>query len=71
MCWAVPGRITEINGKRAKIVLSGVEKDISLDLIDNAAIGDYVMIHAGYAIEKVRPEDAEFTIDFFNKEGRI
>lgn len=71
MCWAVPGRIISIDGKRARITLSGVEKEISLDLMENAAIGDYVLIHAGYAIEKVSASDAEFTIDFFNKEGKI
>ena len=68
MCWSKPGRITEIKEQKAKVYLSGVERDIALDLITDAKIGEYVLIHAGYAIQKVDEEMAKFTIDFFKGE---
>ncbi len=65
MCWSVPGRITDIKEQTARVDISGVERDIALDLITDAKIGEYVLIHAGYAIQKVDEEMARFTIDFF------
>ncbi len=71
MCWSVPGKIIEINGSIGTIVLSGVKKDIPLDLIDDPKIGDYVLIHAGYAIQKVDEEKADFTANFFKEKGKL
>lgn len=71
MCWAIPGKIISIDGKKGVVKLEGLEKEISLELIDGPAIDDYVLIHAGYAIQKVDKERAEFTIDFFNNEGNV
>ena len=53
----------------AKVEISGVHKDVGLDLIDDSAIGEYVLVHAGYVIQKVNEESAKFTIDFFKKRG--
>ncbi len=65
MCWAVPGRMIEIDGTTGIVELSGVKKDIALDLLSDVSIGDYVLVHAGYAIKKVDEERAKFTINFF------
>jgi len=65
MCWSIPGKIVSIEGKTAKVEISGVQKNIGLDLIDSASVGEYVLVHAGYAIQKVDEEKANFTIDFF------
>ncbi|MDP8258562.1 MAG: HypC/HybG/HupF family hydrogenase formation chaperone [Candidatus Aadella gelida] len=65
MCWSVPGKITEIKGKIATIELSGIKKDVALDLISEPEVGEYVLVHAGYALQKVSEEKAKFTIDFF------
>lgn len=64
MCWSIPAKITEINGNIACAEIGGVSKEIVLDLIDGPSIGDYVLVHAGYAIQKVSNEKAEFTKDF-------
>ena len=69
MCWSIPGKIISICDNTAKVEISGVHKDVGLDLIDNPAIGEYVLVHAGYAIQKVNEESAKFTIDFFKKRG--
>ncbi|MDP8299426.1 MAG: HypC/HybG/HupF family hydrogenase formation chaperone [Candidatus Tantalella remota] len=65
MCWSVPGRIVDIEEQKARVDISGVERDIALDLITDPKVGDYVLIHAGYAIQKVDEEQAKFTIEFF------
>jgi len=69
MCWSIPGKIIEINDNIAKIELAGVTKEVGLDLIDDPKVGEYLLIHAGYAIQKVDEESAKFTIDFLN--GKI
>lgn len=68
MCWGVPGKIIEIKGKTGIIQIENISKEISLDLLTDVQVGDFVVVHAGYAIEKVKPEDAEFTIKFFKGE---
>ena len=65
MCWSVPGKIQSIAGNAAQVEISGISRKVSLDLIENPAVGDYVLVHAGYAIEKVDEGKALFTIDFF------
>lgn len=62
MCLGIPGKIIEITGETATIDVAGTRKDASLRLMDNAAIGDYVIVHAGFAIEKVDTERAEETL---------
>ncbi len=68
MCWSVPGKIVELKSANiASVELSGVTRDVSLDLIDDAKVGEYLLVHAGYALQKVDEEKAKFTIDFFNQ----
>jgi hydrogenase expression/formation protein HypC len=66
MCLAIPARVVELlPGMRAIVDLSGVRKDVSIDLVDDAQVGDYVIIHVGYAIGKIDPEEAERTLVLF------
>jgi hydrogenase expression/formation protein HypC len=62
MCLAVPSRIIEINDALAKVEVDGVVREASLMLLEDAGIGDYVIIHAGFAISKVDEEAALQTI---------
>lgn len=59
MCLAVPLKIIEINGKNAVGERHGIKRNIRLDFIASPQIGDYVMVHAGFAIEKMSAEQAE------------
>ena len=59
MCLGIPGKIIEITGETATIDVAGTRKDASLRLMEKAAVGDYVIIHAGFAIEKVDTKRAE------------
>ena len=66
MCLAIPARVVELlPGMRAIVDLSGVRKEVSIDLVDDALVGDYVIIHVGYAIGKIDPEEAERTLSLF------
>ncbi len=63
MCLAIPALIIEKDGGWAKADIGGVVRDINLDLVDRPAeIGDYVLVHAGFAIRKLDKEDAEETL---------
>ena len=69
MCWSIPGRIVGIDKNIASVEITGTKRKVALDLIDNPAIGDYVLVHAGYALQKVDEGKAEFTINFFKNKG--
>lgn len=62
MCLAVPAKIKSIDKKDAMVDFGGVRKRISLGILDNVKTGDYVLIHAGFAIGKVKKVDAEDTL---------
>ena len=59
MCLAIPSKITEINNEMATIDVEGVKRGCSLLLLEDARIGDYVIVHAGFAINKINEEDAK------------
>ncbi|MBF0572364.1 MAG: HypC/HybG/HupF family hydrogenase formation chaperone [Desulfamplus sp.] len=62
MCLAVPSKIIEIKNNVAIVDVDGVRRDASLMLLDNVKLGDYVIVHAGFAISKVDEEAARQTI---------
>jgi hydrogenase expression/formation protein HypC len=62
MCLGVPAKILETGGGAAVVELGGVRREISVMLIDDVAVGEWVIIHAGFAIEKLSEEEAEQTL---------
>ena len=67
MCWAIPARITEVNGAIGKVELEGMAREVGLQLIEDARVGDYVLVHAGFAIQKVDEREAEETLKLFEE----
>lgn len=66
MCLALPARIVEIREQDIGIVdLGGVRKEVSLALVDDLQVDDYVIVHVGYALSKLDPEEAERTLRIF------
>ncbi len=66
MCLAIPAKVVELKeGDQAVIDLGGVRKAISLALVEDVAPGDYVIVHVGYALQKVDPAEAEKTLALF------
>ena len=63
MCLAVPSKIIEINDCMAKVDVDGVVRETSLMLLDDVKIGDYVIVHAGFAINRLDEKAALQTIE--------
>ncbi len=71
MCLAIPARITAIDsdGETATVALGAVSRECSLALIDGAAVGDYVLMHVGYALNRISPEEAAETLALMRAAG--
>ncbi len=71
MCLAIPARVIAINqaNDMATVALGEVKKEISIALVDNVSIDDYVLIHVGYALNKISPEEAQRTLVLFAQAG--
>ncbi|EKD26969.1 MAG: Hydrogenase assembly chaperone HypC/HupF [uncultured bacterium] len=67
MCVAVPAKILKIEGDSAQVSLEGSLLDVNISLINKPEIGDYVMIHAGIAIQKYEEEDALETLKLLHE----
>ncbi len=66
MCLAMPARVVELkDDDQAVVELEGVRREISLALIEAPKIGDYVIVHVGYALSKLDPEEAMKTLALF------
>ena len=66
MCLAIPVRVVKVGaGDTAIVDLGGVQKEISIALLDDVSVGDYVILHVGYALSKLDPEEAEKTLALF------
>jgi hydrogenase expression/formation protein HypC len=66
MCLAVPGRIVSIEGKDAQVDFGGVMRVTNISMVE-ASVGDYVIIHAGFAIQMVDEEEAKETIKLWEE----
>ena len=72
MCLAIPAKIVDLlPGDMAMVDLGGVRKDISIALVDGLAVGDYVILHTGFALSKLDPEEAERTLALFAEMGTL
>ncbi len=63
MCLGVPMQVKSIENDMATCEIDGVTREASLMMIDGVAVGDYVLIHAGFAIEKIDEDEAQLTLD--------
>jgi hydrogenase expression/formation protein HypC len=67
MCLSVPAKIESIKGDEAQVSISGSQLRISLQLTENAKIGDYVLVHAGYAIQVIDADEAKKTLEILKE----
>jgi len=66
MCLGVPGRVVEIDGSTALVDFWGVRRKVALDIVDeDVSLGDHVLVHVGFAIRRIAPEDLAETLAFF------
>lgn len=71
MCVAVPAKVVEIEGTRATVVVSGARLHAHLDLVPEAQVGDYVLVHAGFALQVMNPAEAEETLALLEEARRL
>ena len=69
MCLGIPMRIAAIDGFNARCEAKGVERDVSLFMLqdESVAVGDHVMVHVGYAIQKLSQEEADSTWELLDQ----
>jgi hydrogenase expression/formation protein HypC len=67
MCLAIPGKVIEINGEYAQVDFGGITKRVGIALLDSVSENDYVIVHAGYAIEVLNKADAEERLKLFEE----
>jgi len=69
MCLAIPAKIESIDGDRAVADIRGLKRRIALSLVPDARVGDYVLLHAGFAIQKIDQAEAEETYRLLEQTG--
>ncbi|MGQ9619254.1 MAG: HypC/HybG/HupF family hydrogenase formation chaperone [Candidatus Aminicenantia bacterium] len=67
MCLGIPMKVVRIEGDRAFAELGGSEKEISIALLEDLKVGDYVIVHAGFAIEKLDEKEALETLELIRE----
>jgi len=72
MCVAAPMKVIEVKGDTIRAELGGVTKDARLEIVDERPeVGDYVIIHAGFALHRIDPEEARITLELWKEMGVI
>ena len=71
MCLAVPARVESIDGDFADVDFGGTRKKVCVTLLPELEVGEYVIIHTGYAIEKMKPEEAKKTLALFEEMAQM
>ncbi|MGD0353994.1 MAG: HypC/HybG/HupF family hydrogenase formation chaperone [Dehalococcoidia bacterium] len=67
MCLAVPVKIISIEGEQAEVDIGGVGRKVSITLTPEARVGDYVLLHTGYAINVLNEEEAQETLNLLER----
>jgi hydrogenase expression/formation protein HypC len=70
MCLAIPARVVEVLPREEGVIdVGGVRKRISLELVTGVVPGDYVIVHVGYALQRLDPDEAARTLELFAEAG--
>lgn len=67
MCLAIPMRIVSLDGCKAVVAQSGVSRQVNVDLLPGVTVGEYVLVHAGFAIARVQEDEAIETLDLMRE----
>jgi hydrogenase expression/formation protein HypC len=70
MCLALPAKVITLHDDgTATVSLGGLKKSVSLALVDGVLVGDYVVVHTGFALSRLDPEEAEKTLELLRQAG--
>ncbi|MCH7656928.1 MAG: HypC/HybG/HupF family hydrogenase formation chaperone [Bacteroidetes bacterium] len=67
MCLSIPAKVIEINGEMARVAVGETIVNASLQMLDDVEIGDYVLLHTGFALQKISAVDAAETLALFEE----
>ena len=67
MCLAVPLEVIDVKDNLATVSFGNTTREVNLDLMDTVTVGDFIIVHAGFAIEKLDKEEAEKTLALFKE----
>ncbi len=70
MCLAFPGKIISIKGDHAVVDFDGIEKEINVSLVSGAKKGDFVIVHAGFAIQKLSKQSAQEVFEIYDEKNK-
>jgi hydrogenase expression/formation protein HypC len=65
MCLSIPAKVEKIEGEMAIVSVGGTTYNASLQMLDDVAVGDYILMHTGFAIQKLDPEEAQESLKVF------
>ena len=73
MCLAIPAEVVaaDRDNERATVSLAGVKKSVSTTLLDEVSVGDFVLVHVGYALHRLTPEEADRTLRLMEEAGLL
>lgn len=66
MCLAIPGKLVNIDGNKGYVEFGTIKRNVDLRLLEEVNVGDFVIVHAGFAIEKINEEEAQKTLKLYN-----
>ena len=67
MCLSIPAKVESIDGDMALVSVGGSKYNASLQMLDDVEVGDFILLHTGFAIQKISKEDAEETLKIFEE----
>ncbi|PKP22660.1 MAG: HypC/HybG/HupF family hydrogenase formation chaperone [Bacteroidetes bacterium HGW-Bacteroidetes-21] len=67
MCLSIPAKVVSVNGDMAMVSVGGTEYEASLQLLDDVQVGEYILLHTGFAIQKISEEEAIETLKVFDE----
>ncbi|MFQ6085114.1 MAG: HypC/HybG/HupF family hydrogenase formation chaperone [Candidatus Bathyarchaeia archaeon] len=67
MCLAVPGKVVKVEGGDGVVDIMGIKKRVNLSLIEDVRVGDWLVVHVGFAIQKLSEREARETLDLFKE----
>jgi hydrogenase expression/formation protein HypC len=63
MCLGIPGKVVKVEGARGEVLFGTVRRTVDVRLVEDVKVGEYVLVHAGFAISKIDPEEARKTLE--------
>ncbi len=67
MCLSIPGKVISIDNETAKVSIGGNEVEVGLQLLDDVRVGEYVLVHSGFALQRISDEEARRTLELIRE----